>query len=206
MPQASPRGTHLQVSEALSQKIKKGEITEALPSQATLMSTYGVSRSTIERALSALKADGVIESVQGAGWFVAGTGDRRPLVERVTDLLRADGVKVGDRFPTEKELCDLFGASRTAVRSAIAQQRASCGGPARLPRWTQTESSFCALGTTQCSASTEAGSSHAWAVVPTGCRPSVGRCPWRDGSPLRDTRRPGSSRERNSPSSSTATL
>jgi DNA-binding GntR family transcriptional regulator len=111
----------LQVSEALRQKIETGEITETLPSQAELMSAYDVSRSTIERALSALKADGVIESVQGSGWYVTGTGDRRPLIEKVTDLLRADGVKVGDRFPTEKELCERFGASRTAVRSAIAQ-------------------------------------------------------------------------------------
>ncbi|MFJ3137083.1 GntR family transcriptional regulator [Streptomyces sp. NPDC086843] len=121
MPQASPRGTYLQVSEALRQKIETGEIAEALPSQAALMRAYDVSRSTIERALAALKAEGVIESVQGAGWFVAGTGDRRPLVERVTDLLRGGEVKVGDRFPTEKELCERFGASRTAVRSAIAQ-------------------------------------------------------------------------------------
>ncbi|WP_433572830.1 GntR family transcriptional regulator [Streptomyces sp. CA-251247] len=121
MSQVSPRGTYLQVSEALRQKIKKGEITEALPSQAKLIGTYGVSRSTIERALSVLKSEGAIESVQGAGWYVAGTGDRRPLVERVTDLLRADEVKVGDRFPTEQELCDRFGVSRTAVRSAIAQ-------------------------------------------------------------------------------------
>jgi len=121
VPQASPRGTYLQVSESLRQKIETGEIAEALPSQAALVSTYNVSRSTIERALSTLKAEGLIESVQGAGWYVAGTGDRRPLVERVTDLLRAEGVKVGDRFPTEKELCEKFRASRTAVRSAIAQ-------------------------------------------------------------------------------------
>lgn len=121
MPQGSPRGTYLEVSDSLREKIRDGKITEALPSQSALVSEYGVSRSTIERALAALKADGVIESVQGAGWFVTGTGDRRPLVERVTDLLRGEGVKVGDRFPTEKELCERFGASRTAVRSAIAQ-------------------------------------------------------------------------------------
>lgn len=121
MPHVSPRGTYLQVSESLRQKIGAGEITEELPSQAELMSAYSVSRSTIERALAALKAEGLVESVQGAGWFVAGTGDRRPLVERVTDLLRGGEVKVGDRFPTEKELCERFGASRTAVRSAIAQ-------------------------------------------------------------------------------------
>ncbi|WP_374205232.1 GntR family transcriptional regulator [Streptomyces sp. CMSTAAHL-2] len=43
------------------------------------------------------------------------------MVERVTDLLRGGEVKAGDRFPTEKELYERFGASRTAVRSAIAQ-------------------------------------------------------------------------------------
>ncbi|MFJ2217869.1 GntR family transcriptional regulator [Streptomyces sp. NPDC101062] len=121
MPQGSPRGTYREVSEALHEKIRRGGITEALPSQAALVGEFGVSRSTIDRALAALKTEGVIESVQGAGWYVVGTGDRRPLVEKVTDLLRVDGVKVGDRFPTEKELCERFGASRTAVRSAIAQ-------------------------------------------------------------------------------------
>ncbi|MFC9227236.1 GntR family transcriptional regulator [Streptomyces hygroscopicus] len=121
MPQASPRGTYLQISEALRQKIEKGAISEALPSEAELMRTYGVGRSTVGRALKALKADGVIESVQGAGWYVAGTGDRRPLVEKVTDLLRGQDVAVGDPFPSESELCERFGVSRTAVRSAIAQ-------------------------------------------------------------------------------------
>lgn len=121
MPQASPRGTYLQISESLRQKIEKDELSEALPSEADLMRTYGVGRSTIGRALKALKADGVIESVQGAGWYVAGTGDRRPLVDKVVELLRADGVGVGDVFPSEKELCERFGVSRTAVRSAIAQ-------------------------------------------------------------------------------------
>ncbi|MFD8390532.1 GntR family transcriptional regulator [Streptomyces sp. NPDC059680] len=121
MPQASPRGRYLEVADSLRQEIKEGKVTEDLPSQAKLMSTHRVSRSTIERALGVLKSEGLIESVQGAGWFVAGTGDRRPLVEQVTDLLRAEGVKVGDRFPTEKDLCERFGASRTAVRSAIAQ-------------------------------------------------------------------------------------
>ncbi|WP_103545980.1 GntR family transcriptional regulator [Streptomyces sp. SM1] len=121
MPQASPRGTYLQVSESLRQKIRKGSIAEALPSEAELMRVYGVGRSTVGRALAVLKTEGLIESHQGAGWYVTGTGDRRPLVERVTELLRADGVKVGDPFPSENELCERFGVSRTAVRSAIAQ-------------------------------------------------------------------------------------
>ncbi|WP_328546681.1 GntR family transcriptional regulator [Streptomyces platensis] len=121
MPQASPRGTYLQISESLRQEIEKGKISEALPSEAELMSTYGVGRTTVGRALKALKADGVIESVQGSGWYVAGTGDRRPLVDKVVDLLREEETKVGDTFPSEKELCERFEVSRTAVRSAIAQ-------------------------------------------------------------------------------------
>ncbi|MGY5129941.1 GntR family transcriptional regulator [Streptomyces nigrescens] len=121
MPQASPRGTYLQISESLRQEIEKGKISEALPSEAELMSTYGVGRTTVGRALKVLKADGVIESVQGSGWYVAGTGDRRPLVDKVVDLLRAEATKVGDTFPSEKELCERFEVSRTAVRSAIAQ-------------------------------------------------------------------------------------
>lgn len=120
VPQASPRGTYLQISESLRLQIEKGKISDALPSEAELMRTFGVGRSTVGRALKALKTDGVIESVQGAGWFVTGTGDRRPLVEKVTDLLRREGVGVGDPFPSEKELCDEFGVSRTAVRSALA--------------------------------------------------------------------------------------
>ncbi|WP_445269028.1 GntR family transcriptional regulator [Streptomyces sp. DSM 41634] len=121
MSQVSPRGTYLQISESLRQKIEKGKISEGLPSEAELMRTYGVGRTTIGRALKVLKADGLIESVQGAGWYVAGTGDRRPLVERVTDLLRAKSATVGDSFPSESELCVAFGVSRTAVRSALAQ-------------------------------------------------------------------------------------
>jgi DNA-binding GntR family transcriptional regulator len=85
------------------------------------METYGVGASTIERALGALKTDGIVESVQGAAVFVAGTGDRRPLVEKLRELLRTDGLSVGDDFPTESALCERFGASRTAVRSAVAQ-------------------------------------------------------------------------------------
>ncbi|MFK8849404.1 GntR family transcriptional regulator [Streptomyces sp. Ac-502] len=121
VPQTSPRGTYLQITESLRQKIKKGKITESLPSEAELMRTYGVGRTTVGRALSVLRNEGVIESVQGVGWYVAGTRDRRPLVERMTDLLRAEDVTPGAPFPSEKELGEQFGMSRTAVRTAIAQ-------------------------------------------------------------------------------------
>ncbi|MCF3102945.1 GntR family transcriptional regulator [Streptomyces roseoverticillatus] len=121
MPQASPRGTYLQVAGALREQIEAGEIAERLPPKAELRRIHGVGASTIDRALAVLKAEGLIESVRGAANYVAGTGDRRPLVEKVTDLLRGGVVKPGDAFLTEGELCERFRASRTAVRSAIAK-------------------------------------------------------------------------------------
>jgi len=43
----------------------------AIPSERELMETYGVSRSTVRRAIEALIADGVLHRVQGKGTFVA---------------------------------------------------------------------------------------------------------------------------------------
>jgi DNA-binding transcriptional MocR family regulator len=121
----------LQISASLRQKIENGKIGEALPSEAELMSTYGVGRSTVGRALKALKADGVIDSVQGAGWCVAGTGDRRPLVEKVTDLLRAEEVKVGGTWPPPScppATCS-YGATTVAPRGVRPARKRIAGTP-----------------------------------------------------------------------------
>jgi GntR family transcriptional regulator len=48
---------------------------DRLPTEAHLMAQYGASRATVRKALLALSADGLAESVQGSGWYVR--GDRR---------------------------------------------------------------------------------------------------------------------------------
>ncbi|WP_435610650.1 GntR family transcriptional regulator [Streptomyces sp. C10-9-1] len=121
MPQASPRGTYLQVSESVRQQIESGAPGDALPSEAALMRSHSVSRNTIRRALKVLEADGVVESAPGIGWRVARGGDRRSLAERMTDLITEDSLSVGDPYPSEAKLCERFGASRTAVRRVLAQ-------------------------------------------------------------------------------------
>ncbi|MGW2721008.1 GntR family transcriptional regulator [Streptomyces sp. NPDC001492] len=121
MPQASPRGTYLQVSESLRQRIGSGDVGEALPSEAALMRSHGVSRNTIRRALKVLEADGVVEAVPGIGWRVVRGDDRRSLAERMNDLFSEDSLSVGDTYPSEAKLCVRFGASRTAVRRVLAQ-------------------------------------------------------------------------------------
>ncbi|MGW3420443.1 GntR family transcriptional regulator [Streptomyces phaeochromogenes] len=121
MPQASPRGTYLQISESLRQKIESGDVDEALPSEAALMQSHGVSRNTVRRALKVLEAAGVVESAPGIGWRVAQGGHRRTLAERMTELIAEDSLAVGDTYPSEARLCERFGASRTAVRRVLAQ-------------------------------------------------------------------------------------
>ncbi|GAA5081901.1 winged helix-turn-helix domain-containing protein [Streptomyces similanensis] len=121
MSRASPRGTYLQVSESLRQQIESGDLGDALPSEAALMSSHGVSRNTIRRALKVLEAAGVVSSAPGIGWRVAREGDRRSLAERMTDLIVEDSLSSGDPYPSEAKLCDRFAASRTAVRRVLAQ-------------------------------------------------------------------------------------
>ncbi|MFE3408687.1 GntR family transcriptional regulator [Streptomyces mirabilis] len=121
MPQASPRGTYLQVSEALRQQIELRNEDRTLPSEAALMRAHGVSRNTIRRALKVLEDDGVVESAPGIGWRVVQGGDQRSLAQRMTDLIGEDSLAVGDTYPSEAKLCERFGSSRTAVRRVLAQ-------------------------------------------------------------------------------------
>ncbi|MFF6785505.1 GntR family transcriptional regulator [Streptomyces sp. NPDC012510] len=125
MPQASPRGTYLQVSESLRHQIQRGDGGDALPSEAALMRTYSVSRNTVRRALKVLEADGVIASAPGVGWRVVQGGDRRTLAQRMTDVITEDSLSVGDVYPSEAKLCERFGSSRTAVRRVLAQMEGS---------------------------------------------------------------------------------
>ncbi|MFF9341626.1 GntR family transcriptional regulator [Streptomyces sp. NPDC014773] len=121
MPEASPRGTYLRIAVALRQEVEAGKVTDALPSEAELVTSWAVSRNTVRRALKVLQAEGVLEVVPGIGWRVARDGDRRSLLERMTDLIAEDSLAVGDVYPSEAKLCERFACSRTAVRRAIAQ-------------------------------------------------------------------------------------
>ncbi|AEH10992.1 MULTISPECIES: GntR family transcriptional regulator [Protofrankia] len=118
-PAASPRGTFTRVAESLSQRIETRQITGDLPSEAALGAEFGVSRTTIRRALKALAERGVIGSVPGVGWRVGGPAEQRPLVELM--LAEFEGKSVGDSFPSERYLCDKYRVSRPMVRDALSR-------------------------------------------------------------------------------------
>ncbi|MFI6950749.1 GntR family transcriptional regulator [Streptomyces sp. NPDC050422] len=121
MPEVSPRGTYLLIADALRKEIEQGELKgSTLPSEAALMKAHDVSRNTIRRALKTLESERLITSVPGAGWRVS-RAPIPPLVERLIAVITEDSLAVGDRYPSEANLCERFGVSRTAVRHALAQ-------------------------------------------------------------------------------------
>lgn len=71
MPSAKPRLTERVVTD-LREQIREGKLVpgERLPSEAKLINVYGVSRTVIREAVSALKVEGLLASRQGAGVFV----------------------------------------------------------------------------------------------------------------------------------------
>lgn len=64
-----------QIADELRERIALGDVGAgaSLESEAALGSRYDVSRMTVRKALETLREEGLVQSRQGAGWFVAGT-------------------------------------------------------------------------------------------------------------------------------------
>lgn len=75
---------YLDIAEELRTAIADG-LSGALPSEAELGQRHGASRVTIRRALELLRADGLVSSRRGAGWFVATDPVTQPL-GRITTI------------------------------------------------------------------------------------------------------------------------
>ena len=69
------------IADALRDRIAAGEFAAGrmLPSEAELGRDYAASRMTVRRALEALRAEELIDSRQGFGWFVAAAPFRQSL-------------------------------------------------------------------------------------------------------------------------------
>jgi GntR family transcriptional regulator len=63
------------IAADLRTRLEGGEFTAGrlLPSESALSATYSASRVTIRKALEELRNDGLVDSRQGFGWFVAGS-------------------------------------------------------------------------------------------------------------------------------------
>ena len=78
-----------QVYTVLSQALATGNIAagEALPSEPTLVRQYGVSRTTVRRALARLAAEGSIVRRRGSGTFAKSGLEKSGATRKVTRLL-----------------------------------------------------------------------------------------------------------------------
>jgi GntR family transcriptional regulator len=85
-----------QVYSVLSRALAEGSIAagEALPSEPTLVRQYGVSRTTVRRALARLAAEGSIVRRRGSGTF-AKDGAERAAAQRKVGTLLEDLRRVG---------------------------------------------------------------------------------------------------------------
>ena len=66
----SPVAPYRQVAAILHERIKAGEITNRLPSIATLTQEFGIARVTAAKALKLLVDEGVAEVSPGIGTFL----------------------------------------------------------------------------------------------------------------------------------------
>jgi DNA-binding GntR family transcriptional regulator len=99
-----------------------------LPSAATLMRDYDVSRGVVLRAFSVLQHEGVAEPVPGGRWRVVRAGersDRRPLEDRIADIIMDEALTVGAAFPSASVLAARFGVSRPTVTKALNRLEAA---------------------------------------------------------------------------------
>lgn len=125
MPASSPpkKGQRLsqKVVESLKKRIENGEFSpgDKLPTEHELIAEFGVSRTVVREALSALKADKLIGSRQGAGAFVL------PPEEDETNGLFENNLDTLAAIVEQHEL-------RTAVEVEAAKLAAKRCSPAQM--------------------------------------------------------------------------
>ena len=116
---ASPTPKYYQLQEALREQIAAWEIDQSIPSEPQLCQLYGVSRTTVRKALDDLVHEGLLYREQGKGTFVAPPKLRERFAQRTagfyedmvsrglkvrTRVLEQSVVKANKRVATELEL------------------------------------------------------------------------------------------------------
>ena len=92
------------IAEDLAARVVAGEFGTGrlLPSEATLSADYRASRVTILRALEELRTEGLVDSRQGFGWFVA----TDPLQQSLGRLGTIEGQLAASGVETERRILD----------------------------------------------------------------------------------------------------
>ncbi|HEY9568698.1 MAG TPA: GntR family transcriptional regulator, partial [Thalassobaculum sp.] len=110
----------------LAERIRSGELApaEKLPTEQEMIAAFGVSRTVVREAIAALRAEGLVESRQGAGVFVVGDKRRRPFRIESGDAETVGGVLaiMELRRSIEIEAAGLAAERRTGLQLAAIHQ------------------------------------------------------------------------------------
>ncbi|MCB2022846.1 MAG: FadR family transcriptional regulator [Burkholderiaceae bacterium] len=124
-----PRTLALELVESLGDRIRDGRSTpgDKLPSEAAIMSEFGVSRTVVREAISKLQASGLVETRHGVGTFVVGLGDAAPFriapeqFATLRDVIAVLELRIG----VETEAASLAAVRRTPAN--LADMRVALG-------------------------------------------------------------------------------
>lgn len=109
------------IAEELRRRVEAGEFGAGrlLPSEADLSGAYGASRVTVRRALEALRDEGLVDSRQGFGWFVASD----PLRQSLGRLGTIEGQLAASGSTAERRVLDFgFVPAAPAVRAVLGAE------------------------------------------------------------------------------------
>ncbi|MBL8700831.1 MAG: FadR family transcriptional regulator [Alphaproteobacteria bacterium] len=111
----------------ISEAIRDGQLAPGarLPTEASLMRAMGVSRTVVREAVAALRAEGLVETRQGAGAFVAADDSRVPFrIEMAGPRALEEVLEVMElRLAVEVEAAALA-AARASTRHVAAVRKA----------------------------------------------------------------------------------
>lgn len=93
-PLAPPQNLKDAVVARVTEVINGGQLKpgDRLPTEQGMIAAFGVSRTVVREAIAALRAEGLVETRQGAGAFVAGDMRKRPFRIQADELQSIDNV------------------------------------------------------------------------------------------------------------------
>lgn len=136
-----PRSFASKVADALRAEIRRGTFRpgDRLPTEMVLSETFGVSRAVVREAIFALKQDGIVESFQGRGIFVASSSpeatfrieraeiDDMEEIDRVLEFLLAHEAAAAGLAAERRSVADLDRIGRALGEIDAAIERGENG-------------------------------------------------------------------------------
>jgi GntR family histidine utilization transcriptional repressor len=121
--QGAPVAPYARIKQHLKDELSRGRWPPGapMPSDAELVAQFGVSRMTVTRALNELRAEGLIERVQGVGTFAA-------QLFRVASTLRIRDLHEEITSRGHRHHAEVHVARREAASDAVAQRLGLAAG------------------------------------------------------------------------------